>query len=109
MLVFCTLLAGCGGRKYENELHRVILDPGQSVPFTFETEKPIWIGLVLAHEVSGGLVEMEQIGKVSKGGTGHWYTSREWQPVDGKTELLLSNRSQSRVETTIFEGSEPTK
>ncbi len=114
MILFCILLTACGNGsytrgRYRNELDRVVLKPGQSKVYAFESERPMKIGIMLEQDVTGGLVELQQIGSVCKGGTGHWYISRQWQPIGGKIELKLLNNAQTEVGIVVFKGSEPEK
>ena len=67
------------------------------------------IGILLQKDVAGGLVELKQTDSVSKGGTSHWWTSRQWQPINGEIELTLTNNSDTEVEIIVFKGPEPKK
>jgi len=101
--IYCAL--SCGYR--ENEIDRVMLDPGQVSAYSFETQDPIEIGIKLAREVKGGVIELRQEGSDSKAGTSHLYVSRDWTPIEGKIELELINQSVSSVEVVVCRGSEP--
>ena len=95
----------CG--YHENEVDRVMLDPGQVRTYSFETEDSIEIGILLAREVDGGVVELQQVGSDSIAGTSHLYVSRDWAPIEGKIELELVNKSVSSIEVVVFRGGEP--
>lgn len=105
-LCSCILVVSCSS-GYRNEIGRVTLSPGQHKVYGFDTQDPMRIGILLAQDVSGGLVELQQVGSASKGGTAHYYMSRQWQPIDGRIELKLVNNSKTEVEVVIFKGSKP--
>ena len=67
------------------------------------------VGILLSEAVSDGTVELQQIGSVSKTGTGHYWISGQWQPKDNKVDLKLINNSATRVEVIVFTGREPPK
>ena len=92
-----------------NAIDHISLSPGEHRIYSLETDKPMKIGIVLDQAVSGGMVELQQLGSLSKGGTDHHYISRRWTPIEGKIELKLINTSKTKVEVSIFEENNPGK
>jgi hypothetical protein len=109
LLFLLTLLAACGRSspgRLKNEVDRAELSPGEEKPYVFMTDRPIEVGVMIAHDVSGGIVQLKQ-SDGSAAGTGHYFISYKWWPVDGKVDLTLVNNSKTRVETVVFKGGEP--
>jgi hypothetical protein len=102
----CLCLAACN-RTCKNQIDCLTLIPGQSKIYSFSTQNSMRIGVLIDHEVMGGIVDLQQVGSVNRCGTGHGWMSREWSPIDGKIELKVINNSKEKVEATIFKGREP--
>jgi hypothetical protein len=66
------------------------------------------IGILLNHDVSGGIVELQQADSIDTDGTGSYWVSRQWQPKNNKIELKLVNNSTDQVEVIVFNGEKPT-
>jgi hypothetical protein len=106
LIAAITALSVCSCAKHRT-IDRLSLAPGQNKEYAFVTEKPMSIGLLLDHDVEGGVVKLVRLGAVGSAGTGSYWVSREWEPKEGRILLRLENQSASAVEVTVFEGREP--
>lgn len=102
----CMCILSCN-HTHKNHIDRVTLTPGQSKSYSFSTKEALRIGILIDHEVTGGLVELRQVGAVGTLGTSVYWASTQWPPINGKIELTLTNNSKEKVTVTVFQGHEP--